>query len=410
MLKALARRRASGAASTKIDGSTSNLIIGTQHKQELEPNEVFLVQKDNVHVAPSLSGETSDESYSSESSVGATTPRDGGEILSSEGEILSSMASSSEDVKTPSFSSDVTYLMTKGPRERTSSSSSYKGVFLRERATSRDHVVVLDDDLEMQQQQPHSSSNNNNSSSNSKLVTSPSRMRRNPSNPILAGVGTGGTPSSSSWFRPHGSRSKDHSTNHHQRGGSVLLRRLVDGLQSIRVRDDVYLVSGLDRVLLYSNPSSTSSGLRGPACAETVLVLGVKPPRYLWYMLSGSGCDVLQFATLYILHHFVVQDPSVCWCLGFLLSIPCRHTSHRYLVFGDYVGGYWRSLARMYAGYSVIIVLSTLFNLLVSWWLQGVFAAPVLWLLTMLWTGVANYFILKRFWSFGGNEKTDQQQ
>ena len=329
------------------------------------------------------------------------------------------MASSSEDVKTPSFSSDVTYLMTKGPRERTSSSSSYKGVFLRERATSRDHVVVLDDDLEMQQQQPQMvPSSSNNSSSNSKLVTAPSRkMRRNPSNPILAGVGTGGTPSSSSWFRPHGSSSSSshHSTNHGhnqqpQRGGgqSVWLRRLVDGLQSIRVRDDVYLVAGLDRVLLY-HPSSSGS-LRGPACAETVSVLGVKPPRYLWYMLSGSGCDVLQFATLYILHHFVVQDPSVCWCLGFLLSIPCRHTSHRYLVFGDYVGGYWRSLARMYAGYSVIIVLSTLFNLLVSWWLQGVVAAPVLWLLTMLWTGVANYFILKRFWSFGGNEKTDQQQ
>ena len=55
---------------------------------------------------------------------------------------------------------------------------------------------------------------------------------------------------------------------------------------------------------------------------------------------------------------------------------------------------------RMYAGYSIIIVLSTLFNVLVTKVLQ----VPhyIAWIVTLLWTGIANYFILKKLWSFGG--------
>ena len=55
----------------------------------------------------------------------------------------------------------------------------------------------------------------------------------------------------------------------------------------------------------------------------------------------------------------------------------------------------------MYAGYSVIIVLSTLFNFIMSRLFADSIAMPMLWLTTMLWTGVVNYFILKRLWSFG---------
>jgi hypothetical protein len=53
----------------------------------------------------------------------------------------------------------------------------------------------------------------------------------------------------------------------------------------------------------------------------------------------------------------------------------------------------------MYMAYSVTIVLSTLLNYLLSRVLEvHVF---VLALLTMAWTGVANYFILKFFWNIG---------
>lgn len=169
-------------------------------------------------------------------------------------------------------------------------------------------------------------------------------------------------------------------------------RRFVDFLQEKRVpcRKDVRVVEGLDRFLL-SSP---------PAAAEVIHIAGFQPPRYLWYMLSGALCDILQITTLLVLHKFI-HDGTACWGLGFLLSIPCRHTSHRYLVFGDYVGGYKKSLMRMYMGYSVIIVLSTLFNLCMSRLME--IPVTYLWIITLLWTGIANYFILKYFWSYGGS-------
>lgn len=177
----------------------------------------------------------------------------------------------------------------------------------------------------------------------------------------------------------------------------------------------IYWISGLDRVLLpSSNTTHNNSNNRAAAaaavascCAEAVLVAGIKPPRYLWYMLSGAACDVMQIATLSALSaaFAVLHDtPAACWCVAFILSIPVRHVSHRYLVFGDYVGGYARSLARMYAGYSAIIVLSTAFNYAAGKALPSV-SLLVLSLLTMLWTGVANYFILKYFWSFGNQQQ-----
>jgi putative flippase GtrA len=192
------------------------------------------------------------------------------------------------------------------------------------------------------------------------------------------------------------SKSKSHKTATNTTNPSCT-RRFVHFLQDTRWpgRRDVPLVQGLDRMLLSTVP---------PAAAEVIRLAGWHPPRYLWYMISGALCDVVQIATLFFLHRFVVTNGTACWALGFLLSIPCRHTSHRYLVFGDYVGGYRKSLVRMYMGYSIIIVLSTLFNLIVS----RLFPLPmsVLWILTLLWTGIANYFILKYFWSYGSSSSS----
>ena len=152
--------------------------------------------------------------------------------------------------------------------------------------------------------------------------------------------------------------------------------------------DAVYWIEGLDRV-----------GFGTSAAAEVVRLAGVQPPRYLWYMLSGAMCDILQLC-MDVLLHTHIEDASLCWAITFFLSVVFRHTSHRYLVFGDYVGGYAASLTRMYAGYSVIIVLSTFFNILMT--RVATFSHYVAWILTLLWTGIANYFILKKLWSFGG--------
>jgi nitrogen fixation protein FixH len=59
----------------------------------------------------------------------------------------------------------------------------------------------------------------------------------------------------------------------------------------------------------------------------------------------------------------------------------------------------------MYAGYSIIIVLSTFFNIVITKKMDmpHVFA----WIVTMLWTGIVNYFILKKLWSFDGRIKKE---
>uniref|UniRef100_A0A7S2A9H1 GtrA-like protein domain-containing protein n=1 Tax=Trieres chinensis TaxID=1514140 RepID=A0A7S2A9H1_TRICV len=161
---------------------------------------------------------------------------------------------------------------------------------------------------------------------------------------------------------------------------------------------DIPLISGVDHVVNGSLPAS-----------ESIKICGIRPPRYLFYMLSGGLCDVLQLALDLFVHRvLVVEDPSLCWAIGFALSIVARHTSHRYLVFGKYVGGYWSSLGRMYAGYSIIIFLSTSFNFIMT----RIAGVPhyMAWAITLLWTGVVNYFILKRLWSFGGQNNKENKK
>lgn len=181
---------------------------------------------------------------------------------------------------------------------------------------------------------------------------------------------------------------------------------VIHWLESLRVpkfleRGDsgpVPVITGLERMFFGTQP----------AC-EVVKIAGFSPPRYLCYMVSGFLCDLIQFVIDLVLHKvFLLEDASVCWALGFGASVTFRHTSHRFLVFGDYIGGYWKSLGRMYAGYSIIIVISTIFNVVMTHYLQ--LPHYMAWVVTLLWTGIVNYFILKKLWSFGGKEKTDDTE
>eukprot|EP00980_Cylindrotheca_fusiformis_P004069 scaffold880_cov132-Cylindrotheca_fusiformis.AAC.65 len=162
-----------------------------------------------------------------------------------------------------------------------------------------------------------------------------------------------------------------------------------------REGDGVLLITGVDRVVYGTQ-----------AAADVVTILGVRPPRYPFYMVSGFLCDLIQFVIDVFLHVFLhLEDPSVCWALGFGLSISFRHTFHRYLVFGDYVGGYWMSLGRMYAGYSIIIVISTVFNIVMTHYAK--LPHYIAWVVTLLWTGIVNYFILKKLWTFGNKDEVN---
>ena len=166
-----------------------------------------------------------------------------------------------------------------------------------------------------------------------------------------------------------------------------------------KINDDdrtvVYWIQGLDRVLFQENT----------CCAHEVRLLGWKPPTYAWFALSGGVCDIIQLGMLYLLHVYVLptnMDTSVSWMVAFCTSIFFRHTSHRFFVFGTYVGGYTRSLGRIYMGYSVTIVLSTILNYILNRILEvNLFLLAIL---TMAWTGVVNYFILKYFWNIGSSK------
>ena len=126
---------------------------------------------------------------------------------------------------------------------------------------------------------------------------------------------------------------------------------------------------------------------------------GYKIPLYFWFVLSGSLCDVFQGAIDYAIYHLYQYEwerTTVCWTLSYTISVFIRHYSHKMLVFGEFEGTYCNSLGRTYATYASSIVMSMVTNhLIVSFFnISHIYA----WIITMLWTGVYNYFMLKASW------------
>eukprot|EP00957_Ditylum_brightwellii_P083339 6336420-Ditylum_brightwellii.AAC.1 len=81
------------------------------------------------------------------------------------------------------------------------------------------------------------------------------------------------------------------------------------------------VIDGIESVIHGNIPAS-----------ESVRICGIRPPRYFFYMVSGTLCDFVQFFIDYFLYKSIgLEDPSMCWALGFGLSIVVRHSSHRYL-------------------------------------------------------------------------------
>jgi putative flippase GtrA len=129
-------------------------------------------------------------------------------------------------------------------------------------------------------------------------------------------------------------------------------------------------------------------------------LLGWKVPTYPLFMVSGAICDIFQAVIDYIIYSVldIWEDgrTTASWTLSYTISIILRHQSHRLLVFGDYTDGYFASLARTYMTYSSAIVVSMLANHT----LVGYFDVSyrVAWIITMLFTGIYNYFTLKATW------------
>ncbi|RYH23717.1 hypothetical protein EON65_17495 [archaeon] len=132
---------------------------------------------------------------------------------------------------------------------------------------------------------------------------------------------------------------------------------------------------------------------------EKAQICGYRLPQYFWFVISGALCDTFQACVDYLIsliYVFEWEKVTVCWTLSYILSICVRHTSHRFIVFGEYEGTYCSSLMRTYLAYSSSILISMVTNhLLVNMVQLGHKEA---WLLTMLWTGLFNYFALKASW------------
>lgn len=126
---------------------------------------------------------------------------------------------------------------------------------------------------------------------------------------------------------------------------------------------------------------------------------GRKIPLYFFFVLSGAICDTIQAFIDYgisLIYVYEWERATVCWTLSYTLSVIVRHFSHRLLVFGDYEGTYCNSLLRTYGAYSSSIVLSMVSNhFIVNFLLMSHRQA---WIITMLWTGALNYFLLKASW------------
>jgi putative flippase GtrA len=142
---------------------------------------------------------------------------------------------------------------------------------------------------------------------------------------------------------------------------------------------------------------------------EKAKIFGHKVPLYFWFVLSGGICDIIQAVIDYIIS--ITYPPTwgeratVCWTLSYILSIWIRHYSHRLLVFGEYEGTYCSSLSRTYFTYSSSIVISMVTNhLLVNYLFLS---HRVAWIVTMLWTGIYNYFMLKSSWRSAPEKSVD---
>mmetsp|Transcript_3247 Transcript_3247/g.4632 ORF Transcript_3247/g.4632 Transcript_3247/m.4632 type:complete len:162 (+) Transcript_3247:51-536(+) len=132
---------------------------------------------------------------------------------------------------------------------------------------------------------------------------------------------------------------------------------------------------------------------------EKLKICGHKIPHYFWFMLSGGICDILQAFIDYAISIVYVlkwEKPTVCWTCSYIMSIMIRHYSHRILVFGEYEGSYCSSITRCYATYSSSIVMSLIMNHVIVTYFY--FTHIQAWVITMLWTGIFNYFMLKATW------------
>ena len=86
---------------------------------------------------------------------------------------------------------------------------------------------------------------------------------------------------------------------------------------------------------------SCSSRDADTSLADACIVCGRKPPRFVFFAVSGSLCNIAQLVLDRMLLAILPEDiwwiPTACWTLSYTLSVSLRHVSHAFFVFGQHV-------------------------------------------------------------------------
>ena len=134
--------------------------------------------------------------------------------------------------------------------------------------------------------------------------------------------------------------------------------------------------------------------------ADTCSLCGWRPPRFVFFAISGSMCNVVQLLLDRLLTSMLPEDvwwiPTASWTLSYTLSVALRHYSHAWFVFGQHSDSMWIALGRTYVAYASTIIASTAVNLLLVW---GTACKPdVALILTASFSVIWSYFALSKTW------------
>ena len=110
-----------------------------------------------------------------------------------------------------------------------------------------------------------------------------------------------------------------------------------EGVRSLRSVEMRWLASAEFDCLSCCNCSRDAETSLADAC----IVCGRKPPRFVFFAVSGSLCNIAQLALDRMLLAILPEDiwwiPTACWTLSYTLSVSLRHASHAFFVFGQHV-------------------------------------------------------------------------
>ena len=136
--------------------------------------------------------------------------------------------------------------------------------------------------------------------------------------------------------------------------------------------------------------------------AETVVICGKRPPRFVFFAVSGSLCNGAQLALdhciWYSIGHLATTwwGPTACWTASYALSVALRHGSHSIFVFGPHKDPLLLALGKTYLTYLSTILASSSIHLALV--VCAAATHEVALVVTSIFSVVWSYFALSKTW------------